>query len=253
MLELSAITTPQAIWGLEDLLVVSAFFTSIALFFKSLQRRRNFVSPVRKGGYLFLASTGAMFMVLFSLALFGGWRTSMTAGKSMMPTMAESNIIVTGSYAYGVRVPFSGWLKGPRAPRTGDIAMFHARVEGEQMLLAKRVVAISGDRVTYQNGSLFVNGNQISGAPSGRGHYAGPILVQPRQARVSTTSFHVLAPQPGQDRLYFEGTVPADHVFLMGDNWAQSYDSREFGPVPFSSLRGRVRWAWSESTGWVSL
>lgn len=252
MLELSAITTPQAIWGMEDLLVVAAFFTSIALFFKSIQRRGDFSSPLRKGGYLFLAGSGALFMVIFSLALFGGWRTSITAGKSMMPTMAESGVIITNAYAYGIRKPFAGWWKGPRAPNRGDVAMFHVGIDGEEVLLAKRVVALAGDKVTYENGMLLVNGTQVSGKSLGKGQYAGALRVYPRQARLMGTTFQVLAPQSGQDRLYFQGEVPSGHVFLMGDNWAESYDSREFGPIPFSSLRGQVRWAWSESTGWVA-
>lgn len=34
-------------------------------------------------------------------------------------------------------------------------------------------------------------------------------------------------------------TVPADHYFLLGDNSANSKDSREFGAIPRNSLRGR--------------
>ena len=34
--------------------------------------------------------------------------------------------------------------------------------------------------------------------------------------------------------------VPAEHVFLLGDNSATSSDSRSRGPLPLSGLRGRV-------------
>jgi hypothetical protein len=34
--------------------------------------------------------------------------------------------------------------------------------------------------------------------------------------------------------------VPPDHVWLEGDNPPRSTDSRHYGPVPASSLRGRV-------------
>lgn len=35
-------------------------------------------------------------------------------------------------------------------------------------------------------------------------------------------------------------TVPDGHVWLEGDNAAQSTDSREYGPVPMALVRGRV-------------
>lgn len=35
-------------------------------------------------------------------------------------------------------------------------------------------------------------------------------------------------------------TVPAGHVWLQGDNLPYSVDSREYGPVPVESVRGKV-------------
>lgn len=34
--------------------------------------------------------------------------------------------------------------------------------------------------------------------------------------------------------------VPAGHVWLAGDNPAQSHDSRQFGPVPIAMVESRV-------------
>ena len=34
--------------------------------------------------------------------------------------------------------------------------------------------------------------------------------------------------------------VPCGHVWLEGDNKGRSRDSRDFGPVPYGLLRGRV-------------
>jgi inner membrane protease subunit 1 len=36
--------------------------------------------------------------------------------------------------------------------------------------------------------------------------------------------------------------IPPGHVWLQGDNAANSTDSRVYGPVPLALLRGRVRW-----------
>lgn len=36
--------------------------------------------------------------------------------------------------------------------------------------------------------------------------------------------------------------IPPGHVWLQGDNAANSTDSRSYGPVPLALVRGRVRW-----------
>jgi len=33
--------------------------------------------------------------------------------------------------------------------------------------------------------------------------------------------------------------VPSDHVFVIGDNRFNAFDSRRFGPIPFSSIIGK--------------
>jgi signal peptidase I len=41
--------------------------------------------------------------------------------------------------------------------------------------------------------------------------------------------------------------VPADHVFVMGDNRANSKDAREFGPVPLDNIKGKAMFIWWSS------
>lgn len=77
--------------------------------------------------------------------------------------------------------------------------------------LVKRVVALSGDSVEIEDGELFVNGElQLSS------QVTSDIINWP-DVRLS---------------------VPQNHVFVLGDNRNNSFDSLNFGPVPKSEITG---------------
>lgn len=84
-----------------------------------------------------------------------------------------------------------------------------------------RVIAVAQDRISCcdSEGSISLNG-----AP----------LVEP-----------YLKPGVATDQVFFEVVVPENAIFLMGDDRAQSRDSRfhldvENGSVPFANVQGRV-------------
>ena len=79
--------------------------------------------------------------------------------------------------------------------------------------LIKRVVAVGGDTVEVRGGYLFINGLQVN----------EPYLESPG-----------LMPE------FAAIVVPADNVFVMGDNRSVSYDSRKFGPIPEADLLGEA-------------
>jgi signal peptidase I len=92
----------------------------------------------------------------------------------------------------------------------GDVVSL--RHDGQVWL--KRVVAVGGDTVGLRDGRLFVDGHVVHEP------WADPELI---------------------DSVYFGPVrVPAGSVFVMGDNRANSEDSRSFGAVPESELTGRV-------------
>jgi signal peptidase I len=94
--------------------------------------------------------------------------------------------------------------------RRGDLVVVH----DHRVLLVKRVVGVAHDRVALRDGRLWRNGRQV------REPWSDPRRI---------------------DGVYYGPvSVPAGHVLVMGDNRRESRDSRVFGPVPVTELRGRV-------------
>jgi len=98
------------------------------------------------------------------------------------------------------------------SPDRGDLVAFHAPRTGE--ILLKRVVAVGGDTVGLEDGVLVVDGRQV------REPYADPDAI---------------------DSVYFGPVkVRPGTIFVMGDNRANSDDSRDFGAVPTDRIIGRA-------------
>jgi signal peptidase I len=95
-------------------------------------------------------------------------------------------------------------------PHRGDVVITDQ--PDDEPTLIKRVVGLPGETVEVRDGHTFVNGNA---------------LVEPW---VRTFG--------GPD--YPPTIVPETHVFILGDNRANSRDSREIGPVPIKAIKGRV-------------
>jgi len=96
------------------------------------------------------------------------------------------------------------------APRRGDVVIVH-RPAPEKSLI-KRVVALSGEVVEVRQGHVWIDGEAIE--EPWVTYFGGPD--------------------------YGPARVPADHVFVLGDNRPNSRDSREIGPVPLSAVRGHA-------------
>ena len=115
--------------------------------------------------------------------------------------------------------------------RRGDIVVFVPPTNDDTVHL-KRVVAIGGDRVELRDQQLWVNGEKVTEEygrhPALRGHEFSRKLFELDPAR------HVFGPYE----------VPPGHLFLLGDNWEVSEDSRMFGPVGREALVAKLVDKW---------
>ena len=110
-----------------------------------------------------------------------------------------------------------------RMPKRGDVITLST--EGIEALsltarapqiYIKRVVGLAGDRLQFKDGLLQINDKPVGG-------YFDVTNIP-----------YVPLGLLSEGREY---TVPADHLFVMGDNSAISFDSRYWGPLPIRNLR----------------
>ena len=163
----------------------------------------------------------AAFLVLVLQASIQNYRVE---GPSMDPQLADQDRVLVNRAVYteidaarvarfipGIEAE-EGQVWRPFGPPTyGDIIVFRWPRDTSQNFV-KRIVALPGDRVRLLEGTVFVNGVPLE----------EPYVEHPSRDTVR------------------EVTVPADSYFVLGDNRAQSDDSRHWGAVPRENVIGKV-------------
>lgn len=150
-------------------------------------------------------------LILAALLLLFFVRVPEVSGHSMEPQLSAGDHVLINTLAFDVRI--GPWrLAHLRDIRRGEIVAFSHDVGGSRETYLKRVVGLPGDQVAFRRGSLFVNG--------------APVAESYAIRRDGTT----LAAQ----------RLGADRVYVLGDNRADSDDSRTFGAVPIAEVMGRA-------------
>ena len=148
---------------------------------------------------------------------------------SMKQTLQVGDHILVNKFVYGVKIPYLNTVLLPvRHPERGDIVVFKYPIDPKKDFI-KRVIGVPGDTVEIRDKALYVNGKRIK-----------------QDFAVYTDSHIAFGPAKQRDNLG-PITVPADALFVMGDNRDESYDSRFWGFVPLRDVSGKafiVYWSW---------
>lgn len=119
-------------------------------------------------------------------------------------------------------------------PKVGQGFVFHTRQIpgiGSDQYYIKRLVGVPGDRLEIREPALYRNGAPISGAAA----------FAANAGREGPVRGYFNAP-PGRAEYLLAGqtvTVPPDSFFALGDNSAESADSRYWGFIPAKEVVGK--------------
>lgn len=148
---------------------------------------------------------------------------------SMKPTLLVGDHILVNKFIYGIKIPFTDkTLIEVSEPERGDVIVFKYPLDTSKDYI-KRVIGLPGDRIQIIKRRLYLNGKPVEDTHA---HYSSP---EPLGA-----ALHNFGPV----------TVPDGRLFVMGDNRDASSDSRVWGFVPFSYVKGEaflIYWSWDHA------
>jgi len=144
--------------------------------------------------------------------------------SSMEPTLEVGDHILVSKFIYGIRIPYIGkkFLTFHK-PKRGDIIVFLFPKDPKKDFI-KRVIATEGEEVQIKNRKIFINGVPIDDPWGVYRERNGPFIPSHFRSRDN----------------YGPGVVPPHSLFVMGDNRDNSQDSRYWGFVDLSAVKGKA-------------
>ena len=135
-------------------------------------------------------------------------RPTIVKQTSMQDTLNPNDYIIMYRRAYS----------GDKEPKRGDIVIFKSELQdenGKNKLLIKRVIGLPGDKITINDGKVYINDKEYDERYLKDGYTTG-----------SVNNFK----------------VPKGEYFVMGDNRVVSIDSRysEVGCIKKDAIKGRA-------------
>lgn len=145
---------------------------------------------------------------------------------SMEDNLKIGDHIIVNKFIYGPDGLLGG-LAPLRDVERGDIIVFRYP-ENPGIDYVKRVVALPGETVSIKDKKVSINGTELN----------EPYVLWADESIYPPSEF-LPEPQRSRDQLA-PTTIPAGRYFVMGDNRDHSSDSRYWGTVPRSLIKGRA-------------
>ena len=93
----------------------------------------------------------------------------------------------------------------------GDLIIFTEHIDGKDLKIVKRVIALENDKVVIEGGNIYINGE---------------LQIESYVLGITECTLDIV--------------VGKGEIFVLGDNRMESTDSRDFGTIDEKNVIGRV-------------
>jgi len=241
-------------FGIEPALAVGSLITGVIWLVYRLIKGKQDKETVLPYYVEYARSFFPIFLVVLLLRAFLVEPFRIPSG-SMMPSLLVGDFILVNKFTYGIRLPVTKTkLIDINEPERGDVVVFRWPVN-PRLDYIKRLVGLPGDKISYRNKTLVINGDPVKieaigpyqpvgsgmralGSIEGRENLMGEehsVLVNPLSPDFSPSCTFMG---------YQEVEVPEGHYLMVGDNRDDSNDGRCWGFVPEENLVGKAFFIW---------
>ena len=163
---------------------------------------------------------------------------------SMLPGLKVGDFILVKKFTYGIKINRTGPpIAFGKDPELGDVVVFIPPHDHRPFV--KRLIGKPGDRISYINKKIYVNGKPIN----------QKLLSEEDNLRIYEEILNDKTIQIQQitSRINYpeEWIVPKDMYFVVGDNRDNSNDSRYWGYVPRENFMGTADYIWMSWVCWT--
>jgi signal peptidase I len=154
--------------------------------------------------------------------------------ESIKPTILNGDHILINKLSYLVD-----------EPNQGDLVVFPGPEDPSKDFL-KRIIGVEGDKIEIKKGVLFVNDNKVQIKKIGKYNDDSTKNVEEYLESIGKNNYHILNENNFNDN-FGPITVPENSLFVLGDNRDNSMDSRHWGFVDETTIKGKallIYWSW---------